>query len=316
MSLRVLVTGGSGFIGAALSRNFIQRGYEVKVFDNGSRGRMRRLDDVKKDFEYIEADIRDTDAVLQATKNIDVLFHLAFINGTANFYSRPAEILDIGIQGMYNVLKAVKENNVGQFFLASSSEVYQVPTIFPTPEDVPLVVPDVSNPRYSYGLGKIVQEFLLTHAAPEIPRKIVFRPHNIYGPDMGNMHVIPELFEKIRDSRDGKLVLKGDGTQSRSFCYINDFVQAINVILDSDIKSSTLNIGTPEEVTILELAGQIMATLSRHLEVEHVVSPSGETNRRLPDISKVESLGFKQNVDLRAGLELYNSWFSTEGEAE
>lgn len=310
--MRILVTGGSGFIGSALTVNFIKKGYLVKVLDDGSRGRLRRLESFKSEFEYIDADIRDRQAVSRASKDIDVIFHLAFVNGTANFYSKPAEILDIGIEGMYSILNAANENGIEQFFLASSSEVYQVPDRFPTPVDVPLVVPDVSNPRYSYGLAKILQEFLLTHAAPKILRKIVFRPHNIYGPDMGNMHVIPELFEKVRDSRDGNLILKGNGSHSRSFCYIEDFVQAINIILESNIQKETFNIGTLEEVTVLNLARQIMAELSCNLNVEFTETPPGETSRRVPDISRIQSMGFSQNINLEAGLKLYDSWFSGE----
>lgn len=285
----------------------------MRVLDDGSRGRMHRLEDIRSDFEYIHADIRNSAAVSKASLGIDVVFHLAFINGTANFYSRPAEILDIGINGMYNILNAVQQNRIEQFFLASSSEVYQVPTKFPTPVEVPLVVPDVSNPRYSYGLGKIVQEFVLAHAAPGLTRKIVFRPHNIYGPDMGNMHVIPELFEKIRDSTDGKLKLKGDGSQARSFCFIDDFVEAINIIFDSQIQTETFNIGTHEEVTVRELAQQIMSEMDYNLEVKLSKAPTGETNRRLPDISRIQSLGFKQRVDLASGLNMYHKWFANEG---
>lgn len=312
MTMRILVTGGSGFIGSALTINFIKKGYLVKVLDDGSRGRLRRLESFKSEFEYIDADIRDTESVSRASKDIDVIFHLAFINGTANFYSKPAEILDIGIQGMYSILNAAQENGIEQFFLASSSEVYQVPERFPTPVDVPLVVPDVSNPRYSYGLAKILQEFLLAHAAPNISRKIVFRPHNIYGPDMGNLHVIPELFEKVKDSRNGNLILKGNGSHSRSFCYIQDFVQAINIILESDIQQETFNIGTLEEISVLKLARKIMAEMGCNLNVEFTETPSGETSRRVPDISRIQSMGFSQNIDLELGLKLYNSWFSNE----
>ncbi len=312
MTQRILVTGGSGFIGSALAINFIKKGYLVRVLDDGSRGRLRRLESFKSEFENFDADIRDRQAVSRASKDIDIIFHLAFVNGTANFYSKPAEILDIGIQGMYSILNAAQENGIEQFFLASSSEVYQVPERFPTPVDVPLVVPDVSNPRYSYGLAKILQEFLLAHAAPNISRKIVFRPHNIYGQDMGNLHVIPELFEKVRDSRNGNLILKGNGSHSRSFCYIQDFVQAINIILESNIQEETFNIGTLEEVSVLKLARQIMAEMDCNLNIEFSETPSGETSRRVPDISRIQSMGFSQKVDLETGLKLYNSWFSSE----
>ena len=230
-----LITGGTGFIGSALTRLLLERGFNVRVLDDNSRGNFRRLTDVMDSLDIREGDIRNADLVSKSLIGVDVVVHLAYINGTINFYERPREVLDVAIVGMQNVLEAMKANDVPELYLASSSEVYQYPDVFPTPEAVPLVVPDPFNPRYSYGLGKIVQEFMSIHADTFLKRLAIFRPHNIYGPDMGFQHVIPELCAKIVAEKSNKVVLKGDGSQSRTFCHISDFVQGFGLLLNADI---------------------------------------------------------------------------------
>ena len=304
-----LITGGTGFIGSALTRLLLERGFNVRVLDDNSRGNFRRLTDVMDSLDIREGDIRNADLVSKSLLGVDVVLHLAYINGTINFYERPREVLDVAIVGMQNVLEAMKVNNVPELYLASSSEVYQYPDVFPTPEAVPLVVPDPFNPRYSYGLGKIVQEFMSIHADTFLRRLAIFRPHNIYGPDMGFQHVIPELCAKIVAEKSNKIVLKGDGLQSRTFCHISDFVQGFGLLLNADIERETFNLGTREEVTISHLAGVIASSLGRQIEFSTSTAPTGETNRRIPDISKIERIGFSQSVKLEAGVHDYCDWY-------
>lgn len=303
-----LVTGGTGFIGSALTRLLLEKGFKVRVLDDNSRGNFRRLTDVMGSLDIREGDIRNPDLVSKSMLGVDVVVHLAYINGTINFYERPREVLNVAIVGMQNILEAMKINNVPELYLASSSEVYQYPDIFPTPEAVPLVVPDPFNPRYSYGLGKIVQEFMSIHADTFLNRLAIFRPHNIYGPDMGFQHVIPELCSKIMTEDGDQVVLKGDGSQSRSFCHISDFVQGFNLLLNAEFERETFNLGTREEVTISHLAGVIASSLGRQIKFSTSVAPTGETNRRVPDISKIEKLGFSQVTKLQTGVSEYCEW--------
>lgn len=304
-----LVTGGTGFIGSALTRLMLEKDFNIRVLDDNSRGNFRRLTDVIDSIDIRVGDIRDSDLVSKALEGVDVVIHLAYINGTINFYKRPREVLDVAISGMQNVLVGMQSNDVPELYLASSSEVYQYPSIFPTPEAVPLVVPDPFNPRYSYGLGKIVQEFLGIHADLFLKRLAIFRPHNIYGSDMGFQHVIPELCAKIVSEKTNKVALKGDGSQSRSFCHITDFVQGFNILLDAEIEREIFNLGTREEVSISHLAGLIASSLGREIEFASSEAPAGETNRRVPDISKIESLGFDQSVKLEDGVRDYCNWY-------
>ena len=174
-------------------------GERVRVLDNLSRGNQRRLGDVVADVEFVEADVRDAAAVSRAAKGIDCVVHAAFVNGTQFFYSMPQLVLDVGIRGMLNVLDACLAHEVPELFVASSSEVYQTPPRIPTDETVPLSIPDPMNPRYSYAAGKITSEMLaINYARTHFERMVIFRPHNVYGPDMGWEHVIPQFVLRLR----------------------------------------------------------------------------------------------------------------------
>ena len=285
----------------------LKLGFEVTVFDNNFRGKISRIEDIKKEIKFVDGDVRNQNALVKASRKSDTIVHLAFVNGTQNFYDKTGLVLDVAIDGLKSVVEAVNENNISNIILASSSEVYQSPSIFPTPEEVEFSIPDLINPRFSYGLGKIIQEFYLYHAVEKIENLTIFRPHNIYGTDMGNLHVIPQMFENAVKS--GKLNLpveiQGDGRQTRSFCFIEDFIQAFNLILVPNQKRQVYNIGTKEEITMLGLMENILDVLDLDLSINFKSLPAGGTLRRVPDISKIENLGFVQKIPLVEGLKIY-----------
>ena len=148
-----IITGGSGFIGSALVRRLVTLGAHVRVLDNHLRGDPARLKTVHRQIELEEGDIRDANAVLRAAAGCDGIVHLAYLNGTEFFYSKPELVLEIGVKGIIHTLDAAVAHGIKDFALASSSEVYQNPPLTPTPETVPLIVPDVHNPRFSYSGG-------------------------------------------------------------------------------------------------------------------------------------------------------------------
>jgi nucleoside-diphosphate-sugar epimerase len=308
---KVFVTGGAGFIGSAIVKSFSDKGHEVLVYDDFSRGSERRLNKLNN-IKLVNGDIRDFDSLQKAltSHKFKTVVHLAYINGTQNFYSRPTDVLDVALIGMQNIVKIISSVSLKNFYLASSSEVYQNPGVFPTPERIPLLVPDPNNPRYSYGLGKIVQEFMALHYLSNVERIIVFRPHNIYGPDMGFGHVIPELFSKISKSNQGEIILKGDGMQTRSFCFIDDFLEAFQKLCLADTKGGIYNIGSKDEITILTLAKLISNLYRKNDRFIFSPEPIGETTRRLPDISKIEGLGYIPKVSITEGLEKYSAWYN------
>lgn len=304
---RVLVTGGTGFIGSHITRFLVKEGYSVRVLDDNTRGKNSRISDVISEIELIEGDVSNFSLTESACKNIDMVIHLAFINGTSNFYNHPDKVLNVAIKGILSIASAISKWNIEDLILASSSEVYQFPDTFPTPENIQMVVPDLVNPRYSYGLGKIIQEYYSFHAMRELKNLTIFRPHNIYGSDMGNLHVIPQLFEKAIRAKEvgGEFIVEGTGAQTRSFCHINDFIQGFALILRASKGKQVFNIGSSEEVTISDLAARIAKICDINSNVLKSEMPAGGTLRRVPDISKLEALGYKPTVSLDDGLKKY-----------
>ena len=317
---RFLVTGGTGFIGSALVRRLLSDGHQVRVFDDNSRGALRRLRDVEGEFEMIEGDIRDPAAVARAARGCDAVAHLAYINGTEFFYKKPELVLDVGVRGMLAVLDACRSHCIGDLILASSSEVYQSPRQVPTDETAPLVVPDVLNPRYSYGGGKIACELLaMNYGRTGFERVTIFRPHNVYGPDMGWEHVLPQFAlraaELARIYPEGALPfpILGDGQQTRAFVHIDDFTDGLSLVIEKGEHLGIYHIGNPEEVTMADLARRVCGHLGRDAMLQPSAAPAGETRRRCPDISKLRSLGFSPRVPLAAGLGSLVDWYVTHG---
>lgn len=314
----ILVTGGSGFIGSALVKGLVREGHTVRVFDDNSRGSPRRLKDIEADIEFISGDIRDAAAVTRAVSGMDEVHHLAFVNGTEFFYSQPDLVLDVGVKGMVNVIDACRAANVRSLVLASSSEVYQTPPHVPTDESAPLIVPDPTNPRYSYGGGKIISELMaLNYGRKFFDRVLIFRPHNVYGPDMGWEHVVPQFARRIKtmaaNCPTGKVPfeIQGDGQQTRSFCYVDDLVAGVLIMRDKGEHLGIYHVGTTEEITIAELATRIAACAGRDIELIMKSAPEGGTQRRCPDIGKLEKLGYKPKLSLAQGLPPTVDWYWT-----
>jgi nucleoside-diphosphate-sugar epimerase len=313
---RILVTGGSGFIGSALVKALLKDGNVVRVLDDNSRGALRRLADVQKDIEFVAGDIRDAATVDAAIRGVDEVHHLAFVNGTEFFYSAPELVLDVGVKGMVNVIDACRAANVGRLVLASSSEVYQTPPKVPTDETAPLIVPDPTNPRYSYGGGKIISELMaINYGRKFFDRVLIFRPHNVYGLDMGFEHVIPQFALRLKRAmaqhKTGivPFEMHGDGRQTRSFCHVDDLVRGVMVMRDKGEHLGIYHIGTTEEVTIGEVARRVAAHASREIEFVSRPTPAGATERRCPNIGKLVKLGFSPQVTLAQGLPPTVDWY-------
>ena len=316
VNAKILVTGGSGFIGAALVTELVRVGAKVRVLDDNSRGASRRLAALSDDVEFVAGDIRDAATVAAATRGMDEVHHLAFVNGTEFFYSAPDLVLDVGVKGIVNVIDACRQNNIRNLVLASSAEVYQTASRVPTDESVPLIVPDPHNPRYSYGGGKIISELMaINYGRKYFDRVLIFRPHNIYGPDMGFEHVIPQftlrLKKEARQQGNGvvRFQIQGSGRETRSFCHISDLVQGVMVMRSRGEHLGIYHIGTSEEVAIGDLAHRIAGTMSLEIELISTSTLAGSTPRRCPDISKLVGLGYQPRVRLNEGLPPTVRWY-------
>jgi nucleoside-diphosphate-sugar epimerase len=316
VSARVLVTGGSGFIGSALVKALLRAGETVRVLDDNSRGALRRLREVERDVDFVNGDIRDAAAVAAAMHGIDEVHHLAFVNGTATFYSAPDLVLDVGVKGIVNVIDGCRRHGVGRLILASSSEVYQSPPHVPTDERAPLVVPDPLNPRLSYGAGKIISEMMaINHGRKHFERVLIFRPHNVYGPDMGFDHVIPQFAVRLKRAAAARasgpvpFPIQGSGAETRSFCHIDDLVTGVMIMREKGAHLNIYHVGTAEEVSVADLARRMARIAGREIALAPSAVLAGSTPRRCPDISKLAALGYTPRVPLDEGLPPTLEWY-------
>lgn len=316
MAKHYLVTGGTGFLGSALVRSLMHEGHRVRVFDNNSRGNASRLADIADQIEIIEGDIRDPESVHAAIQGVDAVCHLAYINGTRYFYEEPALVLEVGVKGMMNVLDGCIQANVSELILASSSEVYQVPPVVPTPETVPMVVPDPHNPRYSYGGGKLISELLvLNYGRQYFDRVVIFRPHNVYGPDMGQEHVLPEFalrMHQLTQSQPTGVIdfpIQGSGQETRAFVYVDDFTDGLLRVIRDGEHMGIYNIGTTDEISIMEVAQTVADYFAREIRIQPGTLQVGSTPRRCPDISRLQALGYAPQISFADGVAKTVSWY-------
>ena len=300
----ILVTGGSGFIGSAITKYLVNNHHSVIVFDNNSRGRIRRLKKVRNKIKFIKGDIRDKKKLLSIRSKVDTVIHLAYVNGTKFFYKIPYEILDIAVNGLINILEFIKIKKVENLYLASSSEVYQNPLKIPTDENEMLKIPNIYNPRYSYGGGKIISELYGINFAKKYLKKfIIFRPHNVYGKDMGNEHVIPEFINRLKKmKKNKKFLIYGTGNEIRSFIHIDDFIRGFDKIFKKGKNLQIYNIGTTQKIKIRDLAKLIAKILGKKISFKKNKILKGSPSIRCPNINKIKKLGFKVNIGLKKGI--------------
>ena len=314
---KILVTGGTGFVGSYLTKRLVANGHQVTVLDNNTRGKSARLSSVMDQINYIEGDVTNYNHVSEATQDINTVFHLAFINGTDNFYNFPEKVLEVGVKGALNTLDACMEHKVDNYVLTSSSEVYQQPVTVPTKENERLIIPDIKNPRFSYSGGKMISELLTLHyAAKSSLKTYICRPHNFYGPDMGVGHVIPQIVNRLMTASSNypsgeffDFPIQGTGEETRAFCYIDDAIDGILKMVENGEAGELYHIGTQEEVDVRGLVLEIAAQMGLKINIVKGQLLEGSTLRRCPDIEKMSALGYLPKYNLKEGLRLTVEWY-------
>ena len=314
---KYLVTGGTGFIGSALVKRLVKEGAFVRVLDNDLRGAAERLKDIDDKIEIIKGDITNAGDVQKACKGVDSVIHLAYINGTEYFYKMPELVLEVGVKGIVNVIDACIKEGIKELVLASSSEVYQTPEKVPTDETVSLSVPDPLNPRYSYGGGKIISELMvINYGRKHFDRVLIFRPHNVYGPDMGWEHVIPQFVlrmkELCKECKDKKIKfpIQGTGEETRTFVFIDDFIDGLMCVLEKGAHLGIYHIGTMDEISIKQVAVEIGRYFGKEIEIVPGERSKGGTPRRCPDITKLKKLGYNPKIPFSEGLKITVEWYN------
>ena len=293
MTSTYLVTGAAGFLGAHLTRLLSSRGHDVIAVDLGlqpdavnQRARIETLPGVR----VMTGDLTDPTFIAQLP-SVDGVYHLAALNGTANFYSRPWETLWHSTLPTVLLLEHYAKVGAGFFFYAGSSEAYAgTVTTFdwpvPTGEDVPLSVRDPRAVRWSYGGSKLHGEIACFAASAQFGLPVVVgRFHNAYGPHMGVHHVIPDFIER---GRRGVFELHG-ARQTRSFIYVDDAVDAVTVVAEKAL-GEVINIGSPDEIVIADLAQVIMREAGWSGDIAEFPAPAGSVERRAPDVSRLAAL--------------------------
>ncbi|KND46789.1 MAG: UDP-glucuronate decarboxylase [Parcubacteria bacterium C7867-006] len=322
---KILITGGAGFIGFHLAKSLaVNKDNKIVIVDNLQRGKMD--DDFNgllnnENVEFINGDLTSIDFYKSLDKDFEHIYHLAAVNGTKWFYKMPEEVLRINTISLFNILEWIKGfDKKPKLLFTSSNEAYagalsafdQLP--LPTPENVPLVVEDTYNPRWTYGGTKLIGELFVIYysKAFNIPAVIV-RPHNFYGPRAGFDHVIPEMSKRIIDKQEPFDIFGAD--ESRTFCYIDDAVEAMVMLMDSqktDVGiAETIHIGNTDEITMENLAKKFFK-IAGWQPVEYKINQGlqGSVKRRLADISKIEKMvGWKPKTNLDDGLSKTFEWY-------
>ncbi len=307
---RIVITGGAGFLGSHLSDALLARGDEVIVVDNLCTGRIANIEHLLDNprFAFVRADVSRE---LPVDGHVDGVMHFASPASPPEYLAIPLETLDVGSLGTRHALDLARAHDA-RFFLASTSEVYGDPEKHPQSETYFGNV-DTTGPRAVYDEAKRFAETLtMTYQRLfGFPTAIV-RIFNTYGPRLAaaDGRVVSNF---VIQAIDGKpLTVYGKGTQTRSFCYVDDEVRGILALYDSDV-SEPVNIGNPNEFTMLDLADLVRGVTDSSSEVVFEPLPVGDPARRQPDITRARSLlGWEPVIELHDGLARLRDWYLEE----
>jgi UDP-glucose 4-epimerase len=310
--LRVLITGGAGFIGSHLSDAYLERGDEVFIIDDLSTGSFENIRHLKDHprFHYTIDSVHNHPVTAELVDQCDVTFHLAAAVGVKLIVESPVRTIETNVRGTETVL-ALANKKKKKVLVASTSEVYGLSTQVPFREDGNLVMGATTKGRWSYACSKAIDEFLaLAYWREKKLPTIVVRLFNTVGPRQTGQYgmVIPTFVKQALANRP--ITVYGDGTQSRCFCYVGDVVSALMKLMDNEKSvGQVFNIGSNQEISIIDLANKVKELTSSESEI--VLVPYDEAYeegfedmpRRVPDVSKAnQHIGFAPSVDLEGIL--------------
>jgi UDP-glucose 4-epimerase len=317
--MRVLITGGAGFVGSHLSEAFLERGDEVFALDNLSTGSIDNIAHLKgrAGFDYVIDDVENESLLAEHIDRADVVVHLAAAVGVKLIVEQPVHTIETNVHGTEVVLKIANKKKK-LVVIASTSEVYGKSTNVPFSEDADLVLGPSSKHRWAYACSKLIDEFLaLAYWKERKLPVIVVRLFNTVGPRQTGQYgmVIPNF---VRQALAGQpITVFGDGTQSRSFTYVGDVVRALVSLIDEPrAVGQVFNIGNGREISINDLAEKIKAMTRSSSEIVRIpydqAYESGfeDMPRRVPDIAKIQALtGYKPTVELDEILDRVIEYF-------
>lgn len=299
--MKIIVTGGTGFIGQHIAETFASEDYNVIVIDKT----INKWPFLNKNIIFVREDIRNYQKIKKYFEETDYVFHEAALVSVPESIKKPNETIDNNIKGTVNILKCSYKNNVEKVIFASSCAVYGMNYKIPLKEN------DEVFPFSPYAISKLSAEYFLKMYNDEFGIKTTsLRYFNVYGPrqDYSSQYsaVIP-IFVK-NSLLDEDLVIYGDGSKTRDFINVEDVVEANKIVMNSG-DGEIYNVGFGEEISIKDLAEQIIELSNSSSKIVHKNSRSGEVKHSLADISKISQLGFKPQVDLKNGLKELITFF-------
>lgn len=309
--MKSIVTGGAGFLGSHLCELLLENGHEVICIDNLVTGSAKNIEHIKSDkFTYLNHDI--TKPIYFGDK-IDYIFHLASPASPVDYLELPIQTLKVGALGTYNMLGLAKEQEA-KLLIASTSEVYGDPQVNPQPESYWGNVNPI-GPRGVYDEAKRYGEAITMayHRYHGIDTRIV-RIFNTYGPRMRahDGRVVPNFINQVLNGKD--ITVYGDGSQTRSFCYVSDLIEGIYRLMMSDF-TDPVNIGNPAEMSVLEFAEEVLEIIESDSTIVFEDLPVDDPKVRRPDISRAkEILGWEPKVGLKEGLKQTIDYFRSLNE--
>ncbi|MBD0726667.1 NAD-dependent dehydratase [Flavobacterium sp. L1I52] len=307
MSKRVLITGAAGFLGSHLCDRFIAEGFQVVGMDNLITGDIKNIEHLfpNKNFEFYNHDVSN---YVHVAGKLDYILHFASPASPIDYLKIPIQTLKVGSLGTHNLLGLAKEKKA-RFLIASTSEVYGDPTVHPQPEEYWGNVNPV-GPRSVYDEAKRFQEAITMayHTFHGLETRIV-RIFNTYGPRMrlNDGRVLPAFIGQALRGED--LTIFGDGTQTRSFCYVDDLIEGIYRLLMSDY-AYPVNIGNPNEITMNDFAQEIIKLTGTDQKIIYLPLPQDDPKQRQPEITKAKAvLDWEPKVSRQEGLKITYDYF-------
>lgn len=304
---RILITGGAGFLGSHLCDRFLKEGYEVIAMDNLLTGNIKNIEHLfpEKDFQFYHHDITK---FVHVPGKIDYILHFASPASPIDYLKMPIQTLKVGALGTHNLLGLAKAKNA-RILVASTSEVYGDPLVHPQTEEYWGNVNPI-GPRGVYDEAKRFMESITMayHNYHNVETRII-RIFNTYGPRMrlDDGRALPTFMSQALKGED--ITVYGDGSQTRSFCYVDDLVDGIYRLLLSDYHKP-VNIGNPSEITLLQFAEEVQKLVGTNSKIVFEPLPQDDPKQRQPDITKAkEILGWLPKVDRHEGLKRTLEYF-------
>jgi dTDP-glucose 4,6-dehydratase len=294
-----VVTGGAGFLGSHLSEHLLAKGHRVICLDNLDTGSLQNIEHIRDEgFEFRNKDVTEE---VEVEGEVDFVYHLASPASPIDYLRLPLHTLKVGSYGTHHMLGLAKAKRA-RFLLASTSEVYGDPQVNPQPEDYWGHVNPI-GPRGVYDEAKRYAEALtMAYHRQQGLDTCISRTFNSYGSRMRphDGRAIPTFLRQAL--QDKPLTVFGDGSQTRSFCYVDDQIRGLVALMESDVHEP-VNIGNPTEMTLLELAEAVIAATESRSEIVHEALPVDDPQVRQPDISRAKALlGWEPQVELAEGL--------------